>query len=90
MNNDINNILNGIGGKSLNGLGFSLVGLLKFPLIVILFGNILFAILLFLRSKILADTIDAAQAKLIKTIISIYLIITIVGSILAVLFLLIG
>lgn len=91
MQSDINDMLNQIGGgKSFNGLSFSITGLLKFPLVIILFGNILYAILLYLRSKILADTIESSQSGVIKTLISVYLVITIIGSILAVLFLLVG
>ena len=90
MNGEITNILDNIGGDPLKGLGINFVGLLKLPVIVILFGNLLFAALLFLRSRILADTFESSNNKIIKIIISTYLVVTIIGSILAVLFLLVG
>lgn len=90
MNNDVNNLLDNLGKNPLGGLSVSAVDLLKVPMILILFGNILFAALLFLRSRILSDTFTSTQNSWIKAIISIYLIITIIGSIIAILFLLIG
>ena len=86
-----NDILNNIGGnRTLEGINFNFSGLLKFPLVILLFGNVLFAALLFFRTRILADTYQSSQAALVKTVISIYLATTILGSIIAILFLLIG
>lgn len=90
MNNDVNNMLDNLGKNPLGGLSINIVTLLKFPLVLMLFGNILFAALLFLRSRILADTFESSNIGIIKTIITIYLIATIIGSIIAVLFLLVG
>jgi len=90
MNNDVNNMLDNLGKNPLGGLSINVVTLLKFPLVLMLFGNILFAALLFLRSRILADTFESSNIGIIKTIITIYLIATIIGSIIAVLFLLVG
>lgn len=88
---DANEILNNIGGsKSLNGITFDFSGLLKFPIVILLFGNVLFAALLFFRARILADTFQSSQNSLAKTIISVYLAVTIIGSIIAILFLLVG
>jgi len=88
--NDVTSMLDNLGKNPLGGLVVSAASLLKFPLILILFGNILFAALLFLRSRILSDTFESSSNTLIKVIISTYLIITIIGSIIAILFLLIG
>ena len=85
-----NDILNNLGAKQFSGIALYLTSLLKFPVIVLLFGNVLFAALLFFRIRILADTFESSQNSFVKAIISIYLAITIVGSIMAVLFLLIG
>ena len=85
-----NDILNNLGAKQFSGIALDLTSLLKFPVIVLLFGNVLFAALLFFRIRILADTFESSQNSFVKAVISIYLAITIVGSIMAVLFLLIG
>lgn len=90
MNNDIYNMLDNIGKNPFGGLVVSMSSILKFPLVLILFGNILFAALLLLRSRILADTFESSSIGIIKAIITIYMIVTIIGSIIAVLFLLIG
>ncbi len=90
MNNDVNNMLDNLGKNPLGGLSVNVATLLKFPLVLILFGNVLFAALLFLRSRILADTFESSSISLVKAIITIYLIATIIGSIIAVLFLLVG
>jgi hypothetical protein len=90
MNNDVNSILDNLGKNPLGGLSINIVTLLKFPLVLILFGNVLFGALLFLRSRILADTFESSNIGIIKTVITIYLIATIIGSITAVLFLLVG
>jgi hypothetical protein len=83
-------ILDNLGKNPLGGLSVNVATLLKFPLVLILFGNVLFAALLFLRSRILADTFESSHNTLIKVVISTYLTITVIGSIIAVLFLLIG
>lgn len=88
--NDVNSILDNLSKNPLGGLGISFASFLKFPLVLILFGNVLFAALLFLRSRILSDTFESSSNTLIKVIISTYLVITIIGSIIAILFLLVG
>ncbi len=90
MSQDILDILSGLGGKTSNRVNLNFSAFLKIPLVAILFVNILYAALLFLRTKILADTFQSSQTGLIKAVVSIYLVITIIGSILAVLFLLVG
>ncbi len=90
MNNDVNNILDNLNKNPFGGLSINAASLLKLPLVLILFGNVLFAALLLLRSRILADTFESSSIGIIKAIITIYMIVTIIGSIIAVLFLLIG
>lgn len=85
-----NDLLDNIGGVSLGTLSVNLVSILKLPLILFLFGNILFAILLLLRVRILADTFESPQNSIVKTIVFIYLVLSIVGSLVALLFMLIG
>jgi hypothetical protein len=90
MNNDVNSMLDNLGKNQFGGIAVNIASILKFPLVLMLFGNILFAALLFLRSRILADTFESSSIGIIKAIITIYLIATIIGSIIAVLFLLVG
>lgn len=89
-NNDILNILGGINQNPVGDIKIDFSSILKLPLVILLFGNVLFAALAFLRTRILADTFQSSQSGLVKTIVSIYLILTIIGSILAVLFLLLA
>ena len=90
MNNDVNTMLDNLNKNPFGGLSINVASLLKLPLVLILFGNVLFAALLLLRSRILADTFESSSIGIIKAIITIYMIVTIIGSIIAVLFLLIG
>ena len=90
MNNDVNNMLDNLSKNPFGGLSINAASLLKLPLVLILFGNVLFAALLLLRTRILADTFESSSIGIIKAIITIYMIVTIIGSIIAVLFLLIG
>jgi len=64
--------------------------LLKGPSIIILLANIFFAVLLFLRARILADTVATAQSKQVKSIIVIYLAVTVIGTLLSILFLILA
>ncbi len=61
--------------------------IIKAPLIVFVLGNILFSLILFLRARLLADTFSTAQNKIVKSVIVIYIITTVIGSLLALLFL---
>jgi hypothetical protein len=87
---DTNIFLNNLGSNPLTGIKISLISLLKFPLIIIIFGNLLFAILLYFRSRILSDTFKSSQNSFVKIAVPVYLFASLLGSILAVLFLLIG
>jgi hypothetical protein len=88
--NDVNDILNNLGKGPLGGLSINLISLLKVPVIIVLIGNLLFSALLFLRSRILADTFESSSNGIIKTIVLGYIVLTVIGSIVTVLFLLIG
>ena len=87
---DITEILNNLSGNSMNTINIGIVSLLKLPLIIILFGNVLFAILLLLRIRILAETFVTGDNKLIRGLVLFYLFTSVIGSIIALLFLLIG
>ncbi len=64
--------------------------ILKIPLIILLVVNIFFSIILFLRARILADTVSTSESRTIKGLILTYLTVTIIGSLLAILFLILG
>ena len=71
------------------GTGFtlSILSLFKIPFLLLLLGNILFVVFLYLRIKILADTFNSPNNRLIKSIIRAYIGITILSSLVALLFL---
>ena len=83
-------ILNNLSGHSGDTINIGIVSLLKLPLIIVLFGNVLFAVLLLLRIRILSETFETTDNKLIRYLVSFYLFISVIGSIIALLFLLIG
>lgn len=83
-------ILNNLSGNSTDTINIGIISLLKLPLIIILFGNVLFAILLLLRIRILAETFETRDNKLVRYIVLFYLFTSVIGSIIALLFLLIG
>ncbi|HOT60775.1 MAG TPA: hypothetical protein PKW94_00515 [Candidatus Dojkabacteria bacterium] len=83
-------ILNNLSGHSGDTINIGIVSLLKLPLIIVLFGNVLFAVLLLLRVRILSETFETTDNKLIRYIVHIYLFTSVIGSIIALLFLLIG
>jgi hypothetical protein len=65
----------------------NIYSVLKFPLLIFILGNVLFALILFLRARLLSDTFSTSQNKIAKSIIVIYIITTVVGSLLSILFL---
>ena len=83
-------ILNNLSGHSGDTINIGIVSLLKLPLVIVLFGNVLFAVLLLLRIRILSETFETTDNKLIRYIVHIYLFTSVIGSIIALLFLLIG
>ncbi len=83
-------ILHNISGNTAETINLGIMSLLKLPLIIILFGNVLFAILLVLRIRILSETFATKDNKWIKYLVRIYLFTSVIGGIIALLFLLIG
>lgn len=83
-------ILNNLSGHSGDTINIGIVSLLKLPLIIVLFGNVLFAVLLLLRIRILSETFETTDNKLIRYLVRFYLFISVIGSIIALLLLLIG
>lgn len=82
-----NEILDNLGAKDTNfGIEVDFTNLLKLPLILLVVGNLLFAILLFLRVRILADIFSTPENKLVKTVILIHIFATVIGSIISLLF----
>lgn len=65
----------------------NIYSVLKLPLLIFVLGNVLFALILFLRARLLSDTFSTSQNKIAKSIIVIYIITTVVGSLLSILFL---
>ncbi len=64
----------------------NILSILKIPIILILLGNILFSILLFLRVRILADTFKTPQNKIVKMLMGVHILVVIVGTLLSLLF----
>lgn len=87
---NILNILYNISGNASGSINLGIISLLKLPLIIILFGNVLFATLLILKIRILSETFETSDNKLIKYLVRFYLFVSIIGGIIALLFLLIG
>ncbi len=80
----------------LNGLNtpafelFSVSAIFKLFFLVIIFGYLVYAILLALRVRILNDTVKASSNKFIITLSFLHLVLAIIGSFIAVIFVLIG
>ncbi|MDD4382171.1 MAG: hypothetical protein PHE21_02405 [Candidatus Dojkabacteria bacterium] len=87
---NITDILDNLSNSTGSSIKFDILKLLKFPVGIIIFGNILFGILLLLRVRILADTLSTQDNRVVKTIVVINILVGIVGGIIALLFMLIG
>lgn len=80
----------------LNGLNtpsvqlFGIAGVFKLFFLVIIFGYLVYAILLALRVRILNDTVKASSNKFVVTASFLHLVLAIIGSFIAVIFVLIG
>ena len=68
----------------------NMLGLLKLPIIILLMGNLIFSLLLLLRVRILADTFSTPENRIVKTIMTVYVFLTLIGSLLSLLFLIIS
>jgi hypothetical protein len=84
---DTNTFLNNLGSSDIT---ISMSSILKLPLVILIFGNLFFATMLYFRSRILSDTLKSSQNLFLKVIVPVYLFASLLGSILAVIFLLIG
>lgn len=82
---DIDEFLNSLGAGS-DIISFNIASLLKVPIILVLIGNILFSLLLFLRVRILSDTFKDPQNKIVKMVTLLYMAIVLVGSLLSLMF----
>lgn len=72
------------------GFTFTILSLFKIPFILLLLGNIFFVILLFLRIRILADTFNSPNNRLIQSVLRAYIGIVIIASLVALLFLILA
>jgi hypothetical protein len=73
-----------------DNISLNLSALLKLPVFVLLFGNILYALILLLRVRILADTFESNAGGKIKTLMYGYLALIVVGSLISLLFIVLG
>lgn len=78
------------GIKTIEFSGGSISGIFKLLFLVIIVGYILYVCILTLRVRILADTVQTPSNSTAKAISYIHLLISIVGSALAVLLILLG
>ncbi|HOZ44907.1 MAG TPA: hypothetical protein PLN39_02830 [Candidatus Dojkabacteria bacterium] len=85
-----NEILDSINMVEVNTFDFNLLPLLKVPFILLLIGNLFFALILYLRIRILSDTFVTFENRRIKSIVVIYLIGSLVLSLFALLFLILS
>ncbi|HVX92930.1 MAG TPA: DUF5657 family protein [Candidatus Dojkabacteria bacterium] len=81
-------ILNGLNTPSFELFGVA--SIFKLFFLIIIFGYLVYAILLALRVRILNDTVKASSNKFIITLSFIHLVLAIIGSFIAVIFVLIG
>jgi len=85
--NEANEILNNINTVKLEPFEFNLLPLLKVPFVLLLIANLLFALILYFRIRILSDTFVTSQNRKVKSIVVIYLLGTFFLSLFAILFL---
>ncbi|HOV29846.1 MAG TPA: hypothetical protein PLD77_02120 [Candidatus Dojkabacteria bacterium] len=71
-------------------IDFNILSLLKIPVFVILFINMLFAFMMYLRVRILSDTFSSPDNKIVKTVILIHLFVTLIGSLISLLFIILS
>ena len=85
-----NEILDSINMVEVNTFDFNMLPLLKVPFILLLIGNLFFALILYLRIRILSDTFVTFENRRIKSIVVIYLIGSLILSLFALLFLILS
>lgn len=84
-----NGILNEIYSTDLN-LSFNFGGILKLPLILVLLGCLFYAFLLFLKLRILKDTIDLEGSTKMRVLVSLNLLISLIASIVGIIIIVLG
>ena len=87
---EINEILNNLYTIQIGTIEFNLIPLLKVPAILLLIGNLLFSLILYLRVRILTDTFVMEDSKKMKSIVVLYLIVTFLLTLAAMLFLILS
>ena len=87
---EINEILNNLYTIQIGTIEFNLIPLLKIPVILLLIGNLFSALILYLRVRILTDTFVMEDSKKMKSIVVLYLIATLLLTLLAMLFLILS
>ncbi len=87
---EINDILNNLYKVETSPLKFNLMPFLKIPSILILIGNLFLALILYLRVRMLSDTFVMEDNKKMKSIVVLYLIVTFLLTLLAMLFLILS
>lgn len=68
----------------------SFVDLMKVPLVIVLIVCLFYSFMLFLRAKILIDTVESEENSKIKTLVFINLLISLVISILGTIIIIVG
>jgi TRAP-type C4-dicarboxylate transport system permease small subunit len=81
-------ILNNINTMQITFWGAS--GILKALFLVVIFGYVIYTILLTLRVRILADTVKTPSNKIARILAYLHLLIAVVGSFFAVILILLG
>lgn len=84
-----NGILNEMLSTDLN-LSFNLGGILKLPLILVLLGCLFYAFLLFLKLRILKDTIDLEGSTKMRVLVFLNLLISLIVSIVGIIIIVLG
>ncbi len=87
---DANEILNSIDKVEVSTFDLNILPLLKIPFILLLIANLLFALILYLRIRILSDTFVTHENRRIKSVVVIYLIGSLFLSLFALLFLILS
>ncbi len=87
---EINEILNNLYSIQIGTIEFNFFPLLKVPAILLLIGNLLFSLILYLRVRMLSDTFVMGDNKVMKSVIVLYLIATFLLTLLAMLFLILS
>ncbi len=87
---EVNDILNNLYRVEVGSFKFSLFPLLKVPVIIFLIGNLLFSLILYLRVRMLTDTFVMGDNKIMKSIVVLYLVVTFLLTLVAILFLILS